>query len=287
MLNNKYLGLFIISLVSILSLTAVIHRSKPIPDLGELNQVVELPANIKDVLSWPAPKSINVPILLYHYVEYVTDKRDTIRQSLNINPFIFTKQIETLKKAGYSFITPVDLSLALVGIVDLPSKPVILSFDDGYRDFYTDVFPILKKESIKVVAYLVPNFLDHLNYMYTTQVKEIAASGLVEIGAHTMDHMWLKGVNEKKAQYEIAGSRIFLQNLTGQAINSFAYPYGAFDTQSENLVQKAGFLNAVSTVPGITQSKENAYFLFRLRPGGRTGESLISYISQTTFASAY
>ncbi len=86
MLNNKNLGLFIIASVAFLSLISLIHRSKPIADLGELNQVTELPANIKDVLAWPAPKSINVPILMYHYVEYVTDKRDTIRQSLDIYP---------------------------------------------------------------------------------------------------------------------------------------------------------------------------------------------------------
>lgn len=287
MLKGHNLGFVLITGLAVLALSSFMSRNRAIPDLGELNQVTEFPADIKNVLSWPAPTSLNVPILMYHYVEYVADKRDTIRQSLNIYPSTLTAQIETLKKAGYAFITPDDLSLAMRGVVDLPPKPVVLSFDDGYRDFYTDVFPILKKEYVKAVAYIVPNFLDHPNYMYTSEVKEVAASALVEIGAHTMDHMWLKGAPAKKADYEITESRNFLRKLTGQQINSFAYPYGAFDKEAMALVEKAGFLNAVSTLPGNTQSKENEYFLYRLRPGSRTGEALISYISQTKFASAY
>lgn len=286
MRKNQVLGLTLILFVAILTFSALLTRSKPIPDLGELNQVTELPSDYKNVLAWPAPKSFNVPILMYHYVEYVTDKRDTIRQSLNINPNTFISQIKTLKKAGYTFITPVNLALALAGVSELPPKPVILSFDDGYRDFYTDVFPILKKEYVKVVIYVVPNFLDRPNYMYTSDIKEIAASQMVEIGAHTMDHMWLAGVDEKTAEYEVSQSRKFLQKLTGQPVNSFAYPYGAFDKTAETVVRKAGFLDAVSTVPGTTQSRENEYFLFRLRPGGRVGDELLSYISQPKFAEA-
>lgn len=265
------------------------YQSRRIPDIDEEHLVTTLPLDIKNVLGTKTgPKvspefSIKIPILLYHYVEYVKDKNDTIRQKLNIDPYILTSQIETLKTAGYTFITPSDLADGLAGKRKLPPKVVMLTFDDGYMDFYTDVFPILKKEQVKAVAYIVPDFLNRPNFMFTFQLQEIAKSPLIEIGAHTMNHLWLKGMDKQKAEYEIAQSRKSLQDMLHLPINSFAYPYGAFDKQTMELVQSAGFTDAVSTVPGIIQTPHNRYFLYRLRPGGRTGEVLLSFLAQDTF----
>jgi peptidoglycan/xylan/chitin deacetylase (PgdA/CDA1 family) len=150
-------------------------------------------------------------------------------------------------------------------------------------DFYTDVFPILKKEQVKAVAYIVPDFLDRPNYLFTFQLKQIAKSPLVEIGAHTMDHLALKGMSREKVEYQIAQSKKQLQELLHLPINSFAYPYGSFDEQAIQLTKDAGYTNAVSTLPGIIQNQENAYYLYRLRPSYRTGTELLNFLNQTTF----
>lgn len=265
------------------------YQSRVIPQLDEEHLVTKLPPDVANVLGAGIGQHITgaistkVPILLYHYVEYVKDKNDTTRISLNILPNVLASQIETLKVDGYSFITPGDVINALDKGEKLPSKSIILTFDDGYMDFYTDVFPILKKEQVKAVAYIVPNFLNHPNYMFTFQLQEIAKSPYVEIGAHTMDHLSLAGMKKEKAQYEIAESRKVLQNMLKLPINSFAYPYGSFDQQAIKLVKEAGFTNAVSTVPGIQDTADNVNFLFRLRPGGRTGQALLSYLKQDSF----
>jgi len=265
------------------------YQSRRIPEPGEEYQVTKLPSDVSRVLGstiGPSTKpaiSIRIPIFLYHYVEYVQDINDKGRISLNIPPHILTAQIETLKSAGYTFITPNDLTLALSGYKRFPQKIIMLTFDDGYMDFFTDVFPILKKEQIKAVAYIVPNFLDRPNYMFTYQLQEVAKSPYVEIGAHTMDHVWLQGIATARAQYEIAQSRKTLQNMLHLPINSFAYPYGAFDEQGIQLVKDAGFTNAVSTIPGIQVSQDTEYFLYRLRPGYRTGYGLLSFLTQNTF----
>jgi hypothetical protein len=68
-------------------------------------------------------------------------------------------------------------------------------------------------------------------------------------------------------------------------VNSFAYPDGAFDQQAIDVVKSAGFTSSVSTIPGLTQSKQNQYFLFRLRPGRRVGKELLDYFNQTKFRS--
>ncbi len=227
--------------------------------------------------------TFRVPILMYHYVEYVHDQRDTIRKSLALTPFVFEKQLQTLIGGGYTFITTKDMADVLDGKARLPDKPIILTFDDGYGDFYTDVFPLLKKYNARAVAYIVPGFSDKLNYMTSAQVGEVAKSGIVEIAAHTMHHVWLKGMSKEQATYEIEESKKMLEANYGIPVVSFAYPYGAFDAQAAAIAKKVGFRTAVSTVPGIESSKNNQFFLYRIRPGGRTGQDFLNFLSQSTF----
>lgn len=229
----------------------------------------------------PIPiSSISVPILIYHYVEYVKDEKDTIRKSLNIPPSIFVKQIETLKNAGYTFITASELMDVMDGKIDSPLKPVIITFDDGYRDFYTDVFPILKRYNIKAVAYIVSGFLDKPNYMFTWQLKEIARNGLVEIGAHTIHHYALRGLDFLTAKYEIEESRKTLERLIGRPVVSFAYPDGSFDEQAMKLVREAGFRSAVTTTHGYEVNQNNKYSMYRIHPGNKVDNFLLNFLEQ-------
>lgn len=222
--------------------------------------------------------SYQFPILIYHYVENVKDKRDTIRKSLNIPPNIFEAQIKTLKENGYIFITPSEMEEIRKGRLAINGKPIILSFDDGYGDFYTDIFPILKKYHIKAVAYIVPGFLDKLNYMSWNQVKEVEQSGFVEIGAHTMHHLALKGLSEDTAQNEIVDSKRVLELSLGRPITSFAYPYGSYSNQTADIAKLSGFQNALTTNSGVNNNLSNQYLLQRIHPGTRIGKDLILYI---------
>lgn len=226
-----------------------------------------------------ASATFRIPILMYHYVEYVQDKSDTIRQSLDIEPNIFEEQIKTLIDNHYSFMTMSDVADVLDGKEQLPDKPVVLTFDDGYRDFYTDVFPILKKYRVKAVAYVVPGFFDTPNYMFTSQIKEIAKVPYIELGAHTMHHVYLKDMSPIFAEREIVQSKYKLEDLIHKPVVSFAYPYGAFDNSAIDLTKKAKFKTAVSTIGGITASESNRYFLFRMRPGYMTGATLVNYLT--------
>lgn len=217
------------------------------------------------------------PILMYHYVEYVQDSRDTIRKSLDITPGTFEAQIKTFLTNGYTFITMSDLGAGIEGKYTLPQKPVILTFDDGYKDFYTDVFPILKKFHVPATAYIVSHFLGKPNYMSADNVKEIAQSALVDIGAHTEDHIDLRRKSLPILQKEIAQSKKDLEDLTKQVIHSFAYPYGVFDAQARTVVSESGYGTAVST--SVEQPRRfDQWTIDRIRPGALTGESLIRHI---------
>ncbi|MBI4096719.1 MAG: polysaccharide deacetylase family protein [Candidatus Levybacteria bacterium] len=223
-------------------------------------------------------RSLYAPILVYHYVEYVTDERDTMRKSLNTPPHLLIKQIETLKNAGYTFVTMSELMEIMDGKIKLPNKPVVLSFDDGYRDFYTDVFPILKKYDVKAVVYVVSGFLDQPNYMFTEQVREISKSGLVEIGAHTVHHYALRGLDNLTAKYEIEESKKDLETLLNIPIVSFAYPDGSFDDQAQKLIREAGFRSAATTLYGYEINQGNKYSMYRIHPGNKTDTFLINFL---------
>ena len=238
---------------------------------------------IKPFVLVPIESSIRVPILLYHYVEYVQDKKDTIRKSLTIPPHIFAKQVETLKNAGYTFMTMSQVAEVMDGKIKLPDNPIVLTFDDGYRDFYTDVFPILEKIEVKAVAYIVSDFIDKPNFMTTPQIMDIAKSGLVEIGAHTVHHAYLNGLPFDTAFFEINKSKENLENLLHTHIVSFAYPYGAVDNQAKEIVKNAGFKTGIATKPGIEIDQSNRFEIRRLRIGQRIDDELLNFLKQTKF----
>ncbi|GEM_PF-642739 len=246
----------------------LLANSSPSPVLGvQTNQT-----------AFPIPTSVHVPILMYHYVEYVQDKNDTTRISLNTTPYTLESEIKTLADAGYTFMTNRELTDVFDGKAQLPPKPVLLTFDDGYRDFYTDAYPILKKYQAKATQYVISGFLGYRNHLLKGQLQEIAQDGLVEIGAHTVHHVWLKGQLLKTVANEIFQSKIALEQLIGKPVVSFAYPFGAFDQQAREAVRNVGFGSALSTIAGIEQKEENKYFLYRLRPGGRTGKALLAWL---------
>lgn len=248
-------------------------------DVKEIPQEVKIkhPSSVAQV-------SYHIPILMYHYVEYPKDTRDTIRASLNTYPHIFEAQLKTLISGGYTFMTMAEVVDILDGKKVLPSKPVVLTFDDGYRDFYTDVFPIIKKyKEVKIVAYVVPGLFDRPNYLLSSQVKEMSKNPNIELGAHTMHHVYLKDMPSLFAYKEIVGSKYMLEDLIHKPVVSFAYPYGAFDNNVIDLVKKAGFKTAVSTIPGVQASTSNRYFIFRLRPGYMTGLSLTTFVDNPPF----
>jgi len=280
----KRLGIFIrfISIViGVLTIIILVKwEFKPVIETKNGDQT-EVPNDVQtDTLrrSVSSLTAYKVPILLYHYVEYVKDKKDTIRESLNVTPNIFEEQIKTLIANNYTFMTAKEMGEVIDGKKELPGKPVLLTFDDGHWDFDTEVLPILKKYNIKATAYIITGFIGGSDFMSKGQLQNVIDSGLVDVGAHTVHHVALKGRLYLIAQYEISESKNWLKSNYGVDAVSFAYPNGSFDKQAIDLVKNAGYTTGVSTIPGVTQSTQNRFYLYRLRPGYRTGANLINFL---------
>lgn len=278
-------------LVIAASLLFIFLKVKTNPNIKPANIVIppyyhqeafKIPEEIKSTPEATNGAKLKVPILMYHYIEYVQDKNDTTRQKLDLNPNIFEQQLKTLTEAEFTPIFIKDLASVLDKKKDLPKKPIILTFDDGYRDFYTVAFSILKKYQIKSTIYVVSEFLDKPNYLTTDQLKELAESPLIEVASHTLHHVGLKGTSDQVAIKEIANSKLHLESLLGIPIVDFAYPYGSFSAKTIEIVKQTGYLTAASVIPGMEHSQYDRFFLYRLRPGGRIGKELINFLEKDT-----
>ena len=285
--SKKNIILLFVGIIAVLSIIVFGYKLlSPTPKaqvVTELHTMQKIPPDVKKVIAKQIKTAsisatLQVPLLLYHYVEYVQDKKDTERQKLDVTPYIFEKQIQTLLDAGYTFITAKDLGDILDGKKQMPQKPIILTFDDGHWDLDTTVLPILKKYNVHATAYIVPGFIGGSDFLSQKQLQDVIKSGLVEIGAHTVHHISLKGLFTAKAQYEILESKRMLEKGYHIKVYSFAYPYGSFDQQAITLVKQDGFTTAASTIPGALQGNINRYFLYRVRPGSQTDQYLLNYL---------
>jgi peptidoglycan/xylan/chitin deacetylase (PgdA/CDA1 family) len=222
----------------------------------------------------PGPSTIRVPILMYHYIRVNPNPYDRMGFNLSVTPADFAAQMDWLAHNGYHPITLTDLHGYLNGQSGLPSRPVILTFDDGYADFYTTALPILRGHDFTAVAYVVSGFLGRGGYMTAAQVLEADRAG-VEIGAHTVDHADLAIQSADGLRYQLTASKQHLEQLLGHPVLSLCYPSGRFTPAVTAAAQNAGYRDATTTRLGSYRSLAGRYLWDRLRING--GERLDAF----------
>ena len=230
----------------------------------------------------PGPNTVKVPILTYHYIRTNLDSRDRLGFALSVTPADFAAQMDWLAANGFHPITPSDLFAFLSGTRGLPSRPVILSFDDGYADFYTTALPILRAHDFTAVAYVVSGFIGRPGYMTAAQVTEADRAG-VEIGSHTVDHADLARSAPGNIHFELVASKQALEQLLGHPVLSFCYPSGRFNGGVAAAVRAAGYRDATTTAFGYVHYLSDRYTWSRLRISG--GESLNGFAAALIGAS--
>jgi len=230
----------------------------------------------------PGAGSINVPILTYHYIRVNRDPRDRLGFALSVTPTDFATQMDWLARNGFHAITTDDLHAYLSGTGGLPGKPVILTFDDGYADFYTAALPILRSHDFEADLYVVSGFVGRPGYVTAAQVREADRSG-IEIGSHTVTHADLVRTSAGGVHAEVFDSKRYLETLLGHPIYSFCYPSGKFNGAVAYQVAAAGYHDATTTMMGFRHSLADRYIWTRLRVSG--GESLAQFAAAVTSAS--
>lgn len=211
-----------------------------------------------------------IPVLMYHRL--VKDISEAGKHGIYVTVEQFKAHMKYLLLKGYTTITFDDLGK--INRFDKTKKYVMLTFDDGYEDNYSLLFPILKEFGLKAVIYMVTHSETNkwdtknsdepeLKLLTGKQIKEMSDFG-IEFGAHTKTHPDLTAIPLSEAETEITESKNTLQAITGKEVISFAYPYGRLNDDIKLLVKNAGFKYGISTDSGPLALHEDFYRIRRI-----------------------
>lgn len=199
----------------------------------------------------------DVPILNYHKV-------DNFYHALSITPQEFEEQMAYLSENGFTTITPDQLMSYLNHDRALPEKPIMITFDDGYLDNYTNAYPILKKYGFTATIFLVTNLVGHdERFMTWDQVRTMQQDGFV-FGSHTVSHVALNKLPREQVMAELIDSSKEIEHQLGTKPRYFAYPTGAYNPQVEEMVKQAGYKAAFTIRYGQAGAESNPYALERI-----------------------
>ena len=244
--------------IRVLADKKTIEVSTPTPKLvGESGE--SIPAQHVALLpKMPQKAALMGRILMYHYVRTVDAQVDPLGFRLSVTASQLDSQLTYLQGVGYHLMT---MQQFMTGTLD--PKSVVLTFDDGYEDFYTTAYPILQKHKVQATVYIISGKMGG-DYMTAAQLKDLYQAGY-EIGAHTVDHRDLASLTTDQQHTEIFQSKAALEKIIGVPVTAFCYPSGEFNATSLDLVKKAGFTSATTTQPGAVHVGARAFMLPRIR----------------------
>jgi peptidoglycan/xylan/chitin deacetylase (PgdA/CDA1 family) len=218
-----------------------------------------LPPTLTPEPAWAmqGPGDIIVPILLYHHIGFSLKDENVYY----VSPEGFDRQMNLLYQWGYQTISIEYLVRAINAGAELPPKPILLTFDDGSETTYTTALPIMQRYGFTGVSYIVYYSVGITNYMNAEQIRSLHAAGW-EIGSHSLSHTDLTSRPERQ-EAEIVQSRRRLEALLGVPILSFAYPFGAYNSDSLHYVHSAGYTAAMGLGNESLQGNKNLFYLSR------------------------
>lgn len=257
----------------VLLATLVVGALPAVPALGEAGVVEE------------SREEVKLPILMYHQVSEKSSKWG----KFVISPEEFENDVKLILEKGFTTITVADLIAYTEGTFDMPEKPIMITFDDGYQSDYVYVLPILKKYQVKAVSSAVGAYTElysgdvhkHVNYAHLCwdEMREMVDSGLVEFQNHSYNlHNYdynrkgcLKNKNESEWHYDQLiredfelSQRLFKENL-GFEPTCFTYPFGSTNDNLLKHVKEHGFRASLGTYEKINVLSGDSEELYDLK----------------------
>ncbi len=217
----------------------------------------------------PVDGTIRVPVLMYHYIRVNPVASDRLGYGLSVTPTDFEAQMGWLVKNGYHTVFPSELTAALTQHVPLPTKPIVLTFDDGYRDFYDQAWPVLKQYGLKSSSAVVTTFADKgdqgdLGFMNWNMITELDRSGMVEIASHTQSHPDLTKTSAGQRWAEISRSKEVIEQKLGHHCEAFVYPSGRYDGATVADTKRADYQIAFTTDGGKVRNPQDGSVILQL-----------------------
>lgn len=214
-----------------------------------------------------------IPILMYHAISDEPESAQPYYRTTT-TPAMFATHMQYLAERGYR---TVDLGQALSSLHNGgPSNAVVITFDDGFRDFYREAFPVLNRYSFSATMFLptayigtAPAKFKGKDCLTWSEVRELHRQGIL-FGSHTVTHPQLYGLNAQVIEEELTASKETIEQQLGAKVDSFAYPYAfpeadsSFKQMLQETLCRAGYGNGVCTTIGRTDRGTNPFFLKRL-----------------------
>ena len=223
-----------------------------------------------------------MPIIMYH--RFIKDDSEKGVHGTYLHIDMLEKHFKHIKKMGFETITFEDLAeKGLISRLEYGKRYIVITVDDGYRDNYELLLPLLKKYNFKAVVYTVTgetfnrwdvevkdNPEKPVSLMNVQELKALSESGHIEIGVHTVSHPHLNTHSPEKQEAEFKKNKEDLEKLLGKPLTSFAYPYGSLDANSKNITEKLGYKFAVATNSGPLATHQDPFQIRRIAIFPRT-----------------
>jgi peptidoglycan/xylan/chitin deacetylase (PgdA/CDA1 family) len=226
-----------------------------------------------------------IPILMYHSI---ADENESAGAYYRIatRPEVFRTQMRFLSKSGYQTCT-LSQACSILDSSEPTGRKVVVTFDDGYSNFYMHAFPILQEFGFTATMFLPTAFIGEAEQQFKgrdcltwSNVREMQKFG-ISFGSHTVSHPQLYGLNRTDIERELTDSKKAIDDNTGYATESFAYPYAfpQVDAEFKKIIreslQKAGYRNGTCTTIGRASASSDPFFLERLPLNDLDDEALL------------
>jgi peptidoglycan/xylan/chitin deacetylase (PgdA/CDA1 family) len=225
---------------------------------------------------------MNLPILMYHAVEAGAPSG----YGYAVPAGQFERQLDTIRWAGFETISLGQLFEGLDGKAPLPRRPIVLTFDDAYRNIHQVAWPLMRERAMTGTLFVVADHVGgsnewdqmkggpRLELMDAAELKEMAASGW-EIGSHGCRHLELAKANESQQNDEIFRSKVVMESLLEVSPEFYAYPYGSYTESAKAILREAGYRGAVSMFSAARSVTDDHFCLRRIMP--HRGDSALSF----------
>lgn len=200
-----------------------------------------------------------VPVICYHSVTADKSKRGPIV----IPKEIFREQLKTIKDEGYVTLTMAQLSAYLYENKPIPEKSVVITFDDGYKDNYTEAFPILKELNMTGTIFVISSFIDRDGCLSKDDIKEMSNYG-IDIESHTVSHNKLSTMPYEVQLKELKDSKQTIEAITNKPVIAIAYPEGKYNNNTKKAVAEAGYTMGFTIERGYADRNDNSAQLNRI-----------------------
>jgi peptidoglycan/xylan/chitin deacetylase (PgdA/CDA1 family) len=246
-------------------------------EMMQKNSVLRLDKAITMHVARPCLKRRGLPILMYHSISEITAFKRHPYYELRTPAHVFEKQMQWLAHNGYRSLCINEIHPSI--LEDHDAKTVVITFDDGFRDFYTTAFPILQKYGLTATMFLPTAYIGTthkpflgMDCMTWHEVAELDKAG-IEFGSHTVSHPLLHKLPQEDLEKEIKVSKQNIEEQLQKPICSFAHPYAfpADSTYSErlrDLLVKHDYTRGVCTTLGLANVSADCFFLRRIPVNG-------------------